>query len=1108
MAKKTSDEYLASILDLLDGVIKENKKAAKNAGLSNVPSSTGIIQADAKNIEVLGNSLKVLSTAIPPLAKIGKDKYETVANGIKILGAAIKSFKIDKETLQAVGNAINAFAQIHGIIMNMSDNFIKSILSLNPIKAWFLGRRLGKFYGILAKGMLKGFLVQIVDAINVIPPNSKVQNKTFLKRLTNLGLIMAAILQIKQKDIMQLWFMGKMLGPKIGAAIGGFFQSLIDKLAGGPSGAAKAQAAAKVALSVSTMIGTLTLSLVALVLLFKLNKWQDLVGGSAMLLGIVALSLGIIQVLGSKKFKREANQAIVGAKQIMMLIGGLTLTLSLLILIAKTFDAKSIAIGAGLLIGIVALSFGIMYVLGSKKFKTTGKNGLEGVGMVILLFLGMSLAMLINISVGKHAKEIAIGGAITVAFTLLSILLFKLLSKGLTKPTVINGLIGVAGIVLMITGVSLAMMLYAKFLKQMDGISLKGVLKGAAVTAAMIVGMIGLAHILSPLALDPLFWAGFAMVETISFMITSISGALLLFTKLLKDVKSMSEADIKSALSRIIEDGGMIDCLRTIIDKLDDFGIKSAIKVAAIGKSIRPVIESISKFVDVVQKMASMKIADKWDKNGNPIHYIKLKPSDFKKAAVTLSESFSIFLTELGKGFDKIDKKARKNMKKLSGPLNKIITGVCNLIDPIMQLAAGKVQIGDKAYDVNIEKMSDASRGVANMITAMFDPLIELAEKDIKHKKIRKIFKTFRKSMEHLFKVFKYADKFKVQMDDSLIKKLDLLTQGGSKIVEFLNKDFNGIDKNARLFKIGLRRFKKSMKHLLSVFEFDKKSLLNENFPTQVGAVLNGLQQIADFLHPETKKFFRTVNINSMRFRNAMRFFKNGVKELLQEGFDITKFGSSFKDDVANLVDGLSEITKFITLTSFDNALHNSQHFEQTMHHTARGLGHIKPYLATTPNQIRDLAHALKMLDVELIDKEQKRTEAIQSISSNFRDMSDNIEKLNNTLNNSLRLANKYNAMRSVSDIIKSKGAAAIVEATEKVKDTVQKVVTNTETMATNEEKQKLKEEKHKENMQEFSQYIANAIASALNDWSNQNKEITVKFDSSPRALFGSVEMG
>jgi len=86
--------------------------------------------------------------------------------------------------------------------MSMSDNFIKSILSLNPIKAWFLGRRLGKFYGILAKGMLKGFLVQMVDAINVIPPNSKVQNKTFLKRLTNLGLMMAAILQIKPKDIM------------------------------------------------------------------------------------------------------------------------------------------------------------------------------------------------------------------------------------------------------------------------------------------------------------------------------------------------------------------------------------------------------------------------------------------------------------------------------------------------------------------------------------------------------------------------------------------------------------------------------------------------------------------------------------------------------------------------------------------------------------------------------------------------------------------------------------------------------------------------------------------------------------------------------------------
>ncbi len=381
----------------------------------------------------------------------------------------------------------------------------------------------------------------------------------------------------------------------------------------------------------------------------------------------------------------------------MMLIGGLTLTLALLILIAKTFDAKSIAIGAGLLIGIVALSFGIMYVLGSKKFKTIGKNALKGVGMVILLFLGMSLAMLINISVGKHAKEIAIGGAITVAFTLLSILLFKLLSKGLTKPTVINGLIGVAGIVLMITGVSLAMMLYAKFLKQMDGISIKGVLKGAAVTAAMIVGMIGLAHILSPLALDPLFWAGLAMVETISFMITSISGALLLFTKLLKDVKSMSEADIKSALSRIIEDGGMIDCLRTIIDKLDDFGIKSAIKVAAIGKSIRPVITAISQFVDVVQKMASLKIADEWDpKTGNPTHYLQLTPEAFKEAALNLTESFKSFLMNLSdglKGFDLASIAIINLLFPRQGKLSKKITGEKPGIGAVIHMLSDFVDI-------------------------------------------------------------------------------------------------------------------------------------------------------------------------------------------------------------------------------------------------------------------------------------------------------------------------------------------------------------------------------------------------------------------------------
>lgn len=69
MAKKSSEEYLAGILNLLDEVITENKKSAKTAGQSNIPN-TSILAPDAYNIKVLGDSLKVLSSAIVSISKV------------------------------------------------------------------------------------------------------------------------------------------------------------------------------------------------------------------------------------------------------------------------------------------------------------------------------------------------------------------------------------------------------------------------------------------------------------------------------------------------------------------------------------------------------------------------------------------------------------------------------------------------------------------------------------------------------------------------------------------------------------------------------------------------------------------------------------------------------------------------------------------------------------------------------------------------------------------------------------------------------------------------------------------------------------------------------
>ena len=94
----------------------------------------------------------------------------------------------------------------------------------------------------------------------------------------------------------------------------------------------------------------------------------------------------------------------------------------------------------------------------------------------------------------------------------------------------------------------------------------------------------------------------------------------------------------------------------SIVNAIDEnIRWKAAPKIVAIGLALHPIISSISQFVDVIQKMASMQIADQWDKNGNPIHYLKLSPSKFKDAAKNLTDAFSTFLKDLSEGLKGFD---------------------------------------------------------------------------------------------------------------------------------------------------------------------------------------------------------------------------------------------------------------------------------------------------------------------------------------------------------------------------------------------------------------------------------------------------------------------
>ena len=1257
MAKKSSDELLSDILNLLDDVIKENKKAAKNAGVSNTPNMA-ILSYDAANMKVLGDSLKILSSAIVDIGKVSEKQITGTIKTIKQLGEAIQSIKITKEDSNGIIQMASTLVALNGLFSQMSENFFKTYFSFSPLKAKQLGNRLAKFYKIVFKKLKELTISDTIKALQDIPDDKK-----FSEKILNLEKLIKIIRDIPMKDILKMWTMGMLVGEKTGANIGKFFAAIIDSLTKNDPDGKKAEKAIGIAKSITKLVGTLTISLVIMVGLAFIDHKKLLIG-IGLLVGLIGIAFIMMNSLSSKKFKNASKDGKKGALGIAILLGALTLSLTILILVAKTFPVGSILLGLGLLVGLIVISYFMMNFLSKKQFQQQSKKALLGVAAIILMIIGMSIAMLITISIGKHAKEIISGGILVLGFTAVSILLFKWMAKSLKKSTIIKGLIGVAGIALMIVGISMSMMIYAEYLKKIDNISLKGILAGVAITAAMIGGVIGLAHIMAPLAIDPFFWAGFAMVETISLMIASVSGAMLLFTKLIDKVKEISSEDIKNAIEKFTSKDGLISALSQIISELSKFGIKAAIKAGLIGISIRPVISTISQFVDVVQKMASLKIADEWDKNGKPTHYLQLTPAAFKEAAVNLTSSFSIFLTNLSKGLEGFDLKSVAILKLLFPPKNQGLVGLIagkragigdvipvigQFIDIIIKMATLSIptkwndqgipikyrqiknqEFKDAAitvidiFKIFLTELSEGLNQISNasylkfIINQLFPAPIKagiFSSKTIDQPGIGSVIQSIGSFMDIIIKMSTAVvpDKWDSKGNPIHFKKIDSKTWIESAIAittcfttfltqlsESLKRDVNplgllalkmisssGIDKiaetivtvmqpimqiaagqiqvgdksielNIEKLNSGITPIIDSFIYILSLIKTkfnengwkDAKNGANSAFYmisdfsramamlfSKDGKVAGGKSDGKDFLIIDNVTLDKINLIDpliNMLYSIKLKFNENGWKDAKNGANSAFYMVSDFSQAMAMLfsedgkVNGKSKylmlknvtdenykkyetakmavlnLAEYINKHEFNT--NKSKAFSEQMDYAKKGISTIQPLLNNTPAQMLNIAKSLRALDVELIEKQKQRTEAIQSVSNNFKDMAENIQKLNDTLAQSMNLMNNYNRMRLFSsDMMQQKGAQAIVNATQKVKDTVQHAVEHTKTLATNIGN---KEDKKTENMKLFADIVSQAISTALDNWASQNKELVVKFDESPKAIFGNIEMG
>lgn len=1490
MAKKSSDEYLAGILKLLDDTIKENKKAMKDAGASNAPAGAGVVFGDAKSIQALGNSMKYLSSAIVPFKEVSKEDINNIVDNIKNLAQAISAISIDKKAVEGLNLMVGAINTLNSLLQKFSGNFVKSMFDLSPLKAHIIGKRLSKFYNIILGYLGKLQMGILIRTLKDIP-----NTKAFQEKITSFQNLLNVLKGISAADVKLFSMMGKQLDEKKGKNIGKFFSAIIDNLTKGDKSGEKAKAAAEIAKSLAIMVGILTVSLIAIVATIAIagigkvamgigamlvmvagavliirwlssNKIQEeqkntkgavqtilllfggltlglvvlsLVGmmpgkaiatGAGLLVGEIVLALGIIWVLSSDRFKeasksskesvesililfggltlgllvlsliglmpskmiwtgigllvglivvslgimwvlssdrfkknaadsmksteailillgsmtialivailigkfprkdlrrgamilgtlivtavaimwilsmdrfkKNAESSLKSAQSILLLIGGLTIVLLVAILIAK-FPTKDILKGFAILGGVVALAIGVMFVLSTKKFKKMADQSLKAVVSILVLFVGMTLALLLTTLVAKYARQVAIGGTVVTGFTVLAIGLLFLLSK-IKKKDIINGLLGGAAIVALMVGITAAMILFGVFLDKIKNIKSDAVWRGFGVTMAMVGGMLAIAMAIGAILFFPItagiFWAGVAGTAAIVALILGLSVAMMNFGTFLEKISKISNKDFEDAVKKITGDPGMLGCIRAIINGLSGYSFKAAYQMAAIGRALRPVFESLSQFVDVIQKMAKMEILDhydenghpiyrkmqnsefteaavtvtnaftyfitelskglqdigdsahlrqiidvlfppkpggflslfksqkkglgdiipcvaqfvetivklasltiptkwnkegapiefrkvttdeileaavnvtqsfmvfvkglstglteisnsqaladiirilfpppkvygffskkvveqpglgvviqaissfidiilrmttnmvpdKWDKKGTPIHYRKVRQSEYLLAAQTVTRCFIIFLKELGKGLDSTMAVGAYVVKKLADTgLENITVALGELMNPIIQIAGGKFQVGKKVVDITPEKLLRA--GV--IISLVFKQFMRILGKDGFG-----LFKTKFMDSDDLDKVKVGIDKIlnilphmaEVLGDKKYVEKQEAMLKTLTKLVAFLAQP--GViraQQNAIRLKTLAENFVKALNTLMKPRLFNLVTIMEpliERSAIVMSKLITFISKLPVVLASFKSKYLAGI---AKKYLTGISTLFLSVPVWRMVDWNFTSFMKGLK--------AMKAMSKYLTEYPFDIA--SSIRFEFQMRMSALAIKHIQPYLVWTPKGIKNLAKALKKLDDELILRSKKRTEALQSISSNFQNMSENIQQLNNTLSESLRLMDAYDKYKSTSEkAIWQKGANAIVTATERVKEHV--IEAYHETKGKDIEAEQKKEAAKAENRQAFANMLAATIANALSQWSDSHKDITVQFGEDGKKIFGDLYGG
>ena len=494
----------------------------------------------------------------------------------------------------------------------------------------------------------------------------------------------------------------------------------------------------------------LGISLIVKDILIPIGKmWDDALIGAGVVIGTLAIFGTVLFFIGKFADKYAVELAvgavIMTAVAIVMLVTGAA-CLAFAIESKKILELNeggAVFLGAAVMAGVLGLMGLVMYGVSKlEKFlpdTIIGGIVMSAIGAVMDIVGG---TMVLFAWEAKKIDDLNKGGAVFLgAATMIGLLTIMgtfMTALGAMTPILPFITLGavvmtaIAGVMTVVTG---TMILFMKALELMLPYNTEKLKKTGETAVTLFEVMFDVIKAAAP---NPVQMVQATAAAAFSPIIMAVFGVLALIVSEMKYITEICNAKMIQTFSELMigkgndDKNSVLGSMQAIVKAFS--GFNGTAMALVISLALRPILNTISKYIDIIMKVATMNYIAGYDDNGKPM-YEHLPATVFEQAAEAVTNGFTTFISKLSDGFNEMVALTLVVLSVLTLALNPIIDTVGKFVDVVMKLATGTYIIG---YDnkknpiykkLTATKFSDAALAISVQFSIFLQCLSDAFDK-------------------------------------------------------------------------------------------------------------------------------------------------------------------------------------------------------------------------------------------------------------------------------------------------------------------------------------------------------------------------------------------